>query len=122
MRKTLKHFLAEYGAAAVVVYLAVFFFVLFAAWGAIHFGWDVGGVAQNVGAFTAAYLTTKVVRPLRIAATLAITPLLVRAVDRSRLSAFFGRKVREGGSGGQGSGVRGSESLNSTPETGGQSR
>lgn len=95
MLKTLKHFLAEYGAAAVVVYLAVFFFVLFAAWGAIHFGWDVGGVAQNVGAFTAAYLTTKVVRPLRIAATLALTPFVVRAVDRSRLPALFGRRARK---------------------------
>lgn len=84
VRKTLKHILTEYGATAVVVYLTIFFAVLLAAWGAIHLGWQLDGMTQNVGAFTAAYLATKVTQPLRIAATLALTPLVVRVMDRFR--------------------------------------
>ncbi len=84
MRKALKHILAEYGATAVVVYLTIFFAVLLSAWGAIHLGWQLEGMTQNVGAFTAAYLATKVTQPLRIAATLALTPLVVRVVERFR--------------------------------------
>jgi len=74
--------LVEYGAVAVVVYLAIFFIVLFAFWGAIRFGWKPSGSMANVGAFTAAYLATKLAQPLRIVATLAITPFIARLVER----------------------------------------
>jgi hypothetical protein len=84
MRKTLKHILAEYGVTAVVVYLTIFFAVLLGLWGAIRLGWELEGLTMNVGAFTAAYLATKVTQPLRIAATLALTPVLVRAFGRRR--------------------------------------
>lgn len=82
MRKTIKKLLAEYGATAVVVYLTIFFAVLFAFWGAIHLGWQPTGVAGNVGSFTAAYLATKLTQPLRIAGTLALTPLVARGYER----------------------------------------
>ncbi len=82
MRKTFKHILAEYGAIALVVYLTIFFLVLFGAWTAIHLGWQPQSVSGNVGAFTAAYLATKVVYPLRIAGTLALTPIVVRVYER----------------------------------------
>lgn len=91
MRKTAQRLLTEYGAAAVVVYFAIFFLVLFGAWGAIHAGWKPSSVAGGVGTFTAAYLATKVVQPLRIAATIALTPLAARLWER-----VTGRAARRG--------------------------
>jgi hypothetical protein len=82
MRWTLKHVLAEYGATAVVVYLAIFFAVLFAACAGINLGWQPETLTGNVGTFTAAYLTTKLTYPLRIAGAVAITPFAARLVGR----------------------------------------
>jgi len=82
VRKTLKNLLVEYGAIAVVVYLAIFFLVLFGLWAAIKAGWEPSGAMANVGAFTAAYVVTKVTQPLRIIVTLAITPLIARLLER----------------------------------------
>ena len=93
MRKTFKHMLATYGMVAVVVYFTIFFGVLFGAWFAIEQGVDVAALAQRlglpinraiagVGTFTLAYLFTKVLQPVRIVATLALTPLLARVYER----------------------------------------
>ena len=82
VRKTLKNVLVEYGMIAVVVYLAIFFLVLLGFWFAIKAGWEPTGAMANVGAFTAAYLATKLTQPLRIIATLAVTPLIARGVER----------------------------------------
>jgi hypothetical protein len=91
VRKTIKNIFTEYGTVAVVVYFGIFFAVLFAAWAAIHLGWQPESVTGNVGAFTAAYLATKVTQPVRIATTLAVTPLAARAYDRfARRDASLG--------------------------------
>jgi hypothetical protein len=82
VRKTIQHILAEYGTVALVVYFTIFFVVLFGAWGAIHFGWQPQSVAGNVGTFTAAYLATKVTQPVRIASTLALTPVVAKVYER----------------------------------------
>lgn len=82
MQKTIKHILGEYGPIAVVTYFAIFFSVLFAAWGALHFGWRPESVAGNVRTFTAAYLATKLTQPARIAGTLVLTPILARFYRR----------------------------------------
>ncbi|MFL5383458.1 MAG: FAM210A/B-like domain-containing protein [Longimicrobiaceae bacterium] len=87
MRRTLKEIAAEYGAVAVVVYLAIFTVVLLGSWAAISLGWKPGGVRGGVGTFAAAYIATKLTQPLRIAATLALTPLAARAYERLRPSA-----------------------------------
>lgn len=73
MRKTLKNVLAEYGVIAVVVYLTLFTLVFVGSYFAIRLGWTPGSVAGQAGAWTAAYLVTKVAQPLRIAATVLIT-------------------------------------------------
>ena len=73
MRKTLKNVLAEYGAIAVVVYLTLFTLVFVGSYFAIRLGWTPGSVAGQAGAWTAAYLVTKVAQPLRIAGTVLIT-------------------------------------------------
>lgn len=82
MKEKLQQILAEYGPIAVVVYLTIFFIVLFATWAAIHIGWRPESVAANVGTFTAAYLFTKITQPVRIALTLALTPVVVRVYHR----------------------------------------
>ena len=84
MRKTLKHILTEYGAVAAVVYFAIFFAVLGGFWLAIRAGWRPESAAGSVGAFTAAYLATKLTQPLRIAATLLLTPLVAKGYERVR--------------------------------------
>jgi hypothetical protein len=90
MRRKLQQILAEYGPAAVVVYLTIFFVVLFAAWAGINLGWQPESLTGNVGAFTAAYLTTKITYPLRIVGTIARTPFASR---------LFGRLTRRVGGG-----------------------
>lgn len=84
MRKTLKNILAEYGTIAAVVYFAIFFAVLGAFWIAIRFGWRPGSAAGSVGTFAAAYIATKLTQPLRIAATLVLTPAIARVYERVR--------------------------------------
>lgn len=61
---------------AVVVYLTLFTIVFVGSYLAIRLGWTPGSVAGQAGAWTAAYLVTKVAQPLRIAATVLITTLL----------------------------------------------
>ena len=91
MRKTARELLAEYGAVAVVVYFAIFFAVLFGFWAAVRFGWRPASLGGSVGTFAAAYIATKVTQPVRIAATLALTPFVARAYER-----VTGRRARGG--------------------------
>jgi hypothetical protein len=82
VRKTIKHLLVEYGAIAVVVYFAIFFLVLFSFWAAMRFGWEPASATANVGTFAAAYIATKITQPLRILATLAVTPFIAKIYER----------------------------------------
>lgn len=84
MRKTINHLLTEYGAVAVVVYFAIFFAVLAGFWLAIHFGWRTHSAAGTAGTLAAAYVATKLTQPLRIAATLVLTPAVARFYERLR--------------------------------------
>jgi hypothetical protein len=84
MRKTTKDLLAEYGAVALVVYLSIFALVLAGFWTAIRLGWRTDSAAGTMGTLAAAYVATKVTQPLRIGATLVLTPLLAKAYDRVR--------------------------------------
>ena len=87
MRRTLKEIATEYGAVAVVVYLTIFAVVLLGSWAAIHFGWRPKSVGAGLGSFAAAYIATKLTQPLRIAATLALTPVVAKAYERIRPSS-----------------------------------
>ena len=82
MRRTFKQILTEYGTTALVVYLTIFTLVLLGAWLGIRLGWRPESAAGNVGAFTLAYLVTKATQPLRIGATLLLTPLVARIWER----------------------------------------
>lgn len=84
MRKTLKQVLAEYGAIAVVLYLSIFAVVFVGSYFAIRLGWTPGSVAGNAGAWTAAYIVTKITQPLRIAVTVLLTTFIGRVWERRR--------------------------------------
>ena len=84
MRKTLKNVLAEYGAIAVVVYLALFVAVFVGSYFAIRLGWSPGGGAGQAGALTAAYIFTKITQPLRIGATVVAATFLGKLRERRR--------------------------------------
>jgi hypothetical protein len=82
VRKTVQNIFAEYGAVAVIVYFAIFFLVLFGFWAGFQFGWRPSSAAGTVGVWTAAYIATKLTQPVRIIATLAITPLVAKLYER----------------------------------------
>jgi len=82
VKKTAQKLLAEYGTVAVVVYFAIFFAVLGGFWLAIRLGWQPTSAAGSVGTFAAAYIATKVTQPIRIAATLVITPIVAKIYER----------------------------------------
>jgi len=78
MRATLKEIFSKYGPIAVALYLAIFTFVLGVSYLAISIGWNPQGVAGNAGVFAAAYIVTKITQPVRIAATVLLTPVVGR--------------------------------------------
>jgi hypothetical protein len=83
VQKTLKKLAVEYGSIAVVVYLGIFTLVIVGFWAAIRFGWSPSSAVANAGAWTAAYLATKLTQPLRIVATIAVTPVIARILSRT---------------------------------------
>ena len=91
MRKTLKNILAEYGAIAVVVYLTLFTIVFVGSYFAIRLGWTPGSVAGEAGAWTAAYIVTKVAQPLRIGATVLITTFLGKLWENRKATKQTGQ-------------------------------
>ena len=82
MRRTAQRLLAEYGAAAVVVHFTLFFAVFFGAWAAIAAGWQPASLSGKATGWMLAYLFTKLTQPVRIAATVALTPIVARLWER----------------------------------------
>ena len=77
-----KETLAEYGQVALVVYFVIFGIVFVGAFIALQLGFEMEGVAGGAGTIGAAWLATKVTQPLRILATVALTPLVAAARKR----------------------------------------
>lgn len=86
MKDRLQGLLVEYGAIALWVYFIMFAIVLFGFALALRFGIRVHGLAGSAGIWLGAYLATKATQPLRILATLALTPA-VAGLTRRRKSA-----------------------------------
>jgi hypothetical protein len=68
----------EFGPVVMVVYLSLFGATLLGFWVAIGMGFTVDGAAAVSGRLGLAYLATKATQPVRIMATLVVTPLLVK--------------------------------------------
>jgi|SRR5690606_23336307 len=82
MRERLKELLVEYGKVALVIYLVLFVISMVGFAIAIGAGYEPEGVAGNAGLIGAAWVATKLAQPLRILATVALTPLVARFVLR----------------------------------------
>ena len=82
MKKTLKHVLTEYGTVALVLYLVIFAVVLGGSWLALRAGWAPASASGKAGTFAAAYIITKLTQPLRIGATVILTPIVAKLWDK----------------------------------------
>lgn len=82
MLNTLKNVLAKYGAIAVVVYLVLFAAVFVGSYFAIRLGWTPSSGAGEAGAWTAAYIVTKITQPLRIGATVVVATFVGKLRER----------------------------------------
>lgn len=74
----------QYGAYAVGTYLTLFFGVWMGFAIAIRQGWTPEGGAGDTGLLVAAWAATKVTQPVRILASVALTPLVARVGNRLR--------------------------------------
>ena len=81
-QQRLKTLFAEYGRIALWTYLALFVLVFGAFALAISLGFEIESAQGSAGLLGASYLATKVTQPLRIGATLLVTPLLARLLRR----------------------------------------
>lgn len=72
----LKALVAEWGALLAVVWFALFAIVLVGFALAIQLGFETQSTAGTLGTWGAAYVATQLTKPLRLAATVLITPAL----------------------------------------------
>ena len=73
----LKALFEEYGAYAIGTYFTIFFGTWTVLFFSIGAGMDEG---SGMAAFWAAYATTKVSQPLRVAATVVATPVVAKSI------------------------------------------
>jgi len=73
----------EYGKIAIATYLVIFFTVLGAFAVAIKMGYSVEGASGTSGVLLGAWVATKVTQPIRIAATIGLTPLVARVLRKT---------------------------------------
>jgi hypothetical protein len=84
LKERLQKALVEYGSLGLWVYFAIFALVLVGFATAIKLGIGVESSAGTAGTWGAAYVATKLTQPLRILATLAVTPVVVQVARRLR--------------------------------------
>jgi hypothetical protein len=85
-KERLKALLAEYGRVALYTYVGLFVLVLAGFAVAIAAGVQVESAQGGAGVLGMAWVATKVTQPIRIAATLGLTPLVANAIGRLRRS------------------------------------
>jgi len=80
LSERLKALMVEYGSVGLWVYFVIFALVLGGFALAISMGFHVKGGTMTVGTWGAAYLATKLTQPLRILATLLVTPVVMKVL------------------------------------------
>ena len=91
-----RELILEYGIIALVVHYIIFAIVIVGFWFAIRAGWQSTSAAGTAGSWGAAYIAAKITQPLRIVATLAITPFVARVYERLT-GKRNGKPPRDGG-------------------------
>lgn len=84
LKERLKALLEEYGRVAIITYFTIFGLALGGFAIAIRLGLSVDSSAGTAGTFGAAYVATKLTQPLRILATLVLTPIVAKVVHLFR--------------------------------------
>jgi len=79
-----KTLIAEFGVVAIGIHLTIFAVMLIGVTVAVKLGLKVDGAGSGAGALGVAYLATQVTYPLRIGATLALTPVVATLLHRRR--------------------------------------
>lgn len=82
LKDRLTTLLNEYGRVAIVIYFTIFALVLAGFAIAIRFGVQVDSAAGTAGTIGAAWVATKLTQPLRILATLVLTPIVAKFIER----------------------------------------
>ncbi len=82
LKERYEYTVAAYGKAAFAVYLTLFFGTWVAFWFAIRTGVDVQSAGGDAGTIGGAWVATKVTQPVRILATVVLTPVAVGAMRR----------------------------------------
>ncbi|WNG43295.1 hypothetical protein F0U60_03690 [Archangium minus] len=90
LKERFKSLMADYGRLAIWVYFTIFF----ATWAgfalAIHLGFQVEGAGGTTGTIAGGYVAAKVTQPVRIFATLGLTPPLERVLRAlPKIHRFF---------------------------------
>jgi len=86
-REKLKLLLEEYGRLALWVYLTIWLLVLAGFAIAISAGFKTESAGADAGVLLSAWVATKLTQPLRIAATLALTPVVAALLKKWRKPA-----------------------------------
>ncbi|MEQ1572066.1 MAG: hypothetical protein ABMA64_40940 [Myxococcota bacterium] len=81
-RQRFDHGLETYGWKMFGTYLTLFFGTWFGFWVAISWGFEPSGAVAGAGTVGGAYAATKLTQPVRILATLALTPVVVKVAAR----------------------------------------
>jgi len=79
-----KSLIAEFGIVAIGIHLTIFAIMLVSVAIAVKLGLKVDGAGGGAGALGVAYLATQVTYPLRLAATLLLTPMAAAVLHRRR--------------------------------------
>ena len=82
MKDKLQKLMAEYGRIAIGVYLGTFVVTMAGFSFAITQGFEVEGASSTAGTLGAAWIATKLTQPIRIAVTLALTPVIGSVLKR----------------------------------------
>ena len=82
LKERLQGLLVEYGRVVLWVYFVIFAVVLFGFALALRFGIKIHGLAGAASIWAGAYVATKLTQPLRILATMALTPAVAAIVRR----------------------------------------
>ena len=88
MKKKIQDLIALYGKLALITYFVIFLLVFFSFYFAIQAGVDLEswslfeGKLEQAGTAVVAYVATKITQPIRIAVTVALTPLIARILGK----------------------------------------
>ncbi|MFT4974392.1 MAG: hypothetical protein ACI8S6_000274 [Myxococcota bacterium] len=82
LKQRLNALMEEYGRIAIFTWLTIFVLTLSSFVVAIKFGYTPDGAAGQSGIVVIAYVATQATKPIRIFATLALTPVIAKLIRR----------------------------------------